>query len=238
MVPLWVYDHPEVTGTVMGVYLALAALSYDRSARSSVADVVERSGLKKSAVYDALRLLERIGATFREGPNEWFLPLDDSATAENPSATAEKDSATAEYPLSRALAREVPEAAQGAAGGEGESKGLNPDEQFDRFWARYPKRDGRKIGKRDALAVWRRMSLGDRRSAWRAAGHYAEACEADVTRAADAHRWLTKRRWEDWGDAVPLTPPAGAPRGGSEWDAQMDALRELNERYQREDDET
>lgn len=103
MVPLWVFDHPLVTGTCLRVYVGLAALAHDRSARCSTAAIVARSEIQKSAVYDALKVLEGLGAITREGKETWFLPLDpDSATTEKlleDSATAETDSATAETHL-------------------------------------------------------------------------------------------------------------------------------------------
>jgi len=83
-----------------------------------------------------------------------------------------------------------------------------PEERFERFWLRYPKRHGKREGKADALRVWMRMIDAERKDAWDAAKHYAAACDADLTRAMDAHRWLTRRRWVDW--AIPATARAVA----------------------------
>jgi hypothetical protein len=84
----------------------------------------------------------------------------------------------------------------------------DPDRGFVEFWDVWPKRHGRKIGRKDALAKWRRLSLDEKRTAYRAARHYAAACDAGQTLAQDAHRWLTKRRWEDWADdAAPTSRP-------------------------------
>ena len=62
MVPLWVYDHPDVSPTVMQVYLGLSALTIADRFTRPIDELVVRTGYKKSAVYAALRVLERIGA--------------------------------------------------------------------------------------------------------------------------------------------------------------------------------
>jgi hypothetical protein len=72
------------------------------------------------------------------------------------------------------------------------------DYRFEDFWAAYPTRDTKKIGKADALKVWRRLSYDEKRAAYAGVAHYAEACQTGVTRAKDAHRWLTKREWVEW----------------------------------------
>ena len=85
---------------------------------------------------------------------------------------------------------------------ESKSKPLSPDGDgralFDPFWQVFPKRNGRKIGKGDAEKVWRRLKPDEISACLVAVGNYAMAVEAGQTIAADAHRWLTKRRWVDW----------------------------------------
>lgn len=74
----------------------------------------------------------------------------------------------------------------------------DPEYGFDRFWDAWPKRNGKKIGKRDALTKWRALSYDDKASAFRGAKNYASASDAGIAGAMDAFRWLEKRRWEDW----------------------------------------
>lgn len=74
----------------------------------------------------------------------------------------------------------------------------DPEYGFDRFWDAWPKRNGKKIGKRDALKKWRVLSYEDKSSAFRGARNYAVASDAGLAGAMDAFRWLEKRRWEDW----------------------------------------
>lgn len=84
------------------------------------------------------------------------------------------------------------------------SKPLLPDgsERFEAFWLRFPKRAGRKIGKRDAQRVWARLKPSEVDSCMAAVANYAKACATGETIAQDAHRWLTKRRWEDWRESA------------------------------------
>lgn len=75
-------------------------------------------------------------------------------------------------------------------------------ELFEPFWRVYPKRNGRKVGKADAEKVWRRLKPADISACLVAVNHYAAACDSGQTLAMDAHRWLTKRRWQDWQEPV------------------------------------
>lgn len=70
--------------------------------------------------------------------------------------------------------------------------------RFDDFWNRYPKRNGKRIGRSQAFAVWKRLSDSDRDQVDAAVEHYRQACEADITIAKDAHRWLSSRVFRDW----------------------------------------
>ena len=84
---------------------------------------------------------------------------------------------------------------------------------FDAFWSAYPRRNGKRIGRADAELKWRRLKPEERVAALVGAEHYAEACERGLTIAADAHRWLEKRRWLDWQEpaAADRRPPTGRP---------------------------
>lgn len=95
------------------------------------------------------------------------------------------------------------------------SKPLLPagSERFEAWWPRFPKRAGRKIGKRDALRVWLRLTSAEMNACEVAVDHYAKACAAGETIAQDAHRWLTKRRWEDWQEAASTEERFVSPAG-------------------------
>ncbi len=81
------------------------------------------------------------------------------------------------------------------------SRGLFAEEgSFEEFWAKYPARRGRKVGKATAAKVWSRLAERDRSDALTAVGNYA----AEVGGyAKDAHRWLRDRIFEEY-----LGPPA------------------------------
>jgi hypothetical protein len=82
-------------------------------------------------------------------------------------------------------------------------------EPFTAFWELYPKRNGKKVGKRLAADKWRKLTGPKRQAAMAAVVHYRDACDAGLTLAKDAHRWLAACAWEDWS-----TPAEAAPRRG------------------------
>jgi hypothetical protein len=106
----------------------------------------------------------------------------------------------------------TPTSFSGSSLGGGErvcgSQGATPETppDFEAFWQAFPKRDGKRIGKADAVRVWGRLTRQQRAAARVAVNHYAEACSRPGSPSAmDPHRWLTRRRWEDW--QTPATPP-------------------------------
>ena len=74
---------------------------------------------------------------------------------------------------------------------------------FDDFWQQYPARDGKKLERGKALAVWKRLSKTKRSAAMTGIEHYADS----GTKPKDAHRWLRDECWTDWQTpAVPDRP--------------------------------
>ena len=73
---------------------------------------------------------------------------------------------------------------------------------FDEFWTVYPKRNGRRIGRSLCEVRWAKLSLDERRAAWRGAVNYAKDCDGGLTIAKDPDRWLRDRLWEDWQEQV------------------------------------
>jgi hypothetical protein len=84
----------------------------------------------------------------------------------------------------------------------------------DYFWPAYPPRNGRKIGKADALAQWVKLSIEDRRAALRGARIMSVEVDLGTTLPPDAHRWLRKRTWQDWQE--PPTEATPKRRGGKQ----------------------
>lgn len=93
-----------------------------------------------------------------------------------------------------------------------------PVDRFPEFWERYPRRDGKRVGRREAERVWERMSEPDRTAALVGVEHYA----ASGWRPKDAHRWLRDRLWEDW--QTPARPTTNtAPSRRAPIDTNRDA---------------
>lgn len=74
------------------------------------------------------------------------------------------------------------------------ASGPEPDDDFEYFWQQYPKRDGKRVGKAEAHAVWKRMTEAERDKAFCGVHHYAES----GWKPKDAVRWLRAKAWEDW----------------------------------------
>lgn len=88
-----------------------------------------------------------------------------------------------------------------------------PDESFTAWWATYPRRNGKRVGRGEALRVWSRLKPAERGAAQIAVRNYAAAVADDMTIAKDPHRWLRARCWEDWLEpAVRDVRGWGAPR--------------------------
>ena len=86
---------------------------------------------------------------------------------------------------------------------------------FEDFWDAYPTRHGKKIGKAKAETAWKKLTDAQRTSAMTAVSNYRHACDADLTLAKDAERWLRGTCYYDWlepatvaKDVVSVTTPA------------------------------
>jgi hypothetical protein len=77
---------------------------------------------------------------------------------------------------------------------------------FDHFWATYPRRHGRILGRGLCEKRWRKLSLEDKRAAYRGARNYATDVVAGLTIAKDPDRWLRDRLWTDWLEVAVHTP--------------------------------
>jgi hypothetical protein len=80
---------------------------------------------------------------------------------------------------------------------------------FEEFWNAYPKRDGKRVGKKQALEQWRKLKWDDRVNAMVAIENYANAA-ADpkvFCPIKDPWRWLKDRLFDDWQEpAKPSNP--------------------------------
>lgn len=85
---------------------------------------------------------------------------------------------------------------------------VDPEPTFEQLWDRYPRRDGKRIARDQAAKQWRRLTGPERIAARRAVEHYRAACDAGLTRAKDAHRWLRDRAFNDWLEPAVADGPA------------------------------
>lgn len=196
ILPVWVLRHVGMTPTILVVYLALAERSLiDRKPPKGVGWVMAASGLGRSAVYGALATLREIGALV-DGDETLFLPVDDhqsahvdsSALVDYSSAHMDDSSAHADRASTTEPRDETPPSPDGDTDAE----------TFAHFWAEWPDRNGKKLGKAKAFGIWKRLSMDDRRAAWRGARNYAAASRRGLAGAMDAFRWLRAKEWEDW----------------------------------------
>lgn len=73
---------------------------------------------------------------------------------------------------------------------------------WEKFWTTYPPRNGRKVGKDKASERWCKLSLTDKRAAYRGATNLRADVDAGRTLAPDAFRWLRDRSWNDYQASV------------------------------------
>ena len=99
-------------------------------------------------------------------------------------------------------------------------------DDFEKTWKLYPKRNGKRVGKKPAFDQWKKLNLEDRRAA------YADIRDRGnaggwPTYIRDMERYLKRREWEDdWSpqrvtNAIPgaksLEPPVVQLRHVEQW---------------------
>lgn len=202
----WVWEHSDAGGTDRLVLLAIADAADDngRNAWPSVATIASKCNVSERTVQRSIQSLEDAGelkVTKQGGghggmradrrPNRYALPVPDGATDCHPErgdgvtpVTERGDTVVADgvTPLSPNPSLNVPERDDAL------------DSEFEDFWRRYPRRHGKKNGKRKARDQWNRLKRPERLAALAGVDNYAESGWL----AMDAHRWLRDKEWEDW----------------------------------------
>lgn len=69
---------------------------------------------------------------------------------------------------------------------------------FEDFWKAYPKRNGKKVGRKECLEYFKSFANGDRELVIIAAQNYAKSKDAKDGYARDPIRFLKKDFWKDW----------------------------------------
>lgn len=84
-------------------------------------------------------------------------------------------------------------------------------ELFTAFWKLYPMRNGHRVGKSKAFALWQEIPAADREKLLPAVTNYAKsltipAKDGFTPAPRDAERFLKADWWRDWIDAADPTP--------------------------------
>lgn len=79
---------------------------------------------------------------------------------------------------------------------------------FEQFWEAYPKRNGRRLGKSKARALFKNLGIQDQALAVAAALNYAESSDAKRGFAKDPERFLKSDYWRDWLEQAQAPPVA------------------------------
>lgn len=103
--------------------------------------------------------------------------------------------------------------------GDDEPDDVQVVSSFEQFWQIYPARNGRKIGKGQALAQWRKLTQQQRRRAYLGALNLARSDQLPK----DAHRFLRRNNagefpFDDWQQPTVLPGGRGDDRAGSHLD--------------------
>lgn len=86
------------------------------------------------------------------------------------------------------------------------------EEEFEKFWQQYPRRNGKRLYKHQAESAYIRLSKSQRERARNAVVHYANACNGGLTLAKDAFRWLRDHAFDDWQTPAVVESAARAAR--------------------------
>lgn len=75
--------------------------------------------------------------------------------------------------------------------------GFDSGAAFASFWAGYPRRNGKRVGRADALRAYKRIVTSEEKATQvsTALENYAAHC-GDLPK--DPHRWLAADRWREW----------------------------------------
>lgn len=210
----WVFEHSDAEASDRLVLLALADHADDESwsCWPSVPRLARKARVSERTVQRCLRSLaeaghievESQGADVRRAdrrPNRYTIRRGDSVTPRS-GVTPETERGDNQRADGVTLLSPEPSVEPPVKPSENPSSTAvdraETERQFEHFWNAYPKRNGKRLGRSDALLHFGRLSIDDRRAAFRGAQHYAAACDAGATIAADAFRWLRKRSFEDW----------------------------------------
>ena len=79
---------------------------------------------------------------------------------------------------------------------------ITATEKFNLFWEQYPKRNNRKVGKKECFDLWKKLKPTDYDLILIAVKNYADSNDAKRNFAVDPKRFFKKDLWRDWIEEV------------------------------------
>jgi hypothetical protein len=158
-----------------------------------------RRHLERMVADEMLELAERGGGRGKVTKYRFLMP--ENKQCQNGTVSAANSVTTRAETVSPGVSHLLP-TKEVTKARDGARADVDPLYGFDHFWGMYPKRNGRRIGRGLCERRWARLSIEDRRAAYRGACNYRADVDAQRTIAKDPDRWLRDRLWEDWQEHV------------------------------------
>ena len=227
IVPSWAVDDPQLNASALRVLLALGTYSDQEGwAYPAVSTVAARINLSRQHVHNALKTLEQLGyieRTQRVRPNGSKASNLYRILFDKPPESVRMMSTTVYIPCKpQFTSKDVnhslhPELTHANLPTENDppispTGGDARDPNFDRFWARYP----RKVAKVAALKAWRKINPDHDTTAAILVGVECH-CESDQWLRDGGQyiphpaTYLSQRRWEDEAPAASAEPKRPIP---------------------------
>jgi hypothetical protein len=228
----WVWDHSKAGGTDRLVLLAIAdSADHDgTNAWPAVSTIARKCQVSERTVQRSIRNLEALGEiavyaqaggtptmTADRRPNLYRVVMADGVTDRHPAPengvtpSAERgDQMTPRGVTPLSPNPSVDPSGQVTPPSTDVDKDPReaPEYGFEKAWAAYPKRNGKRLGKKTALALWRKHPYEVKARIFKAVQHYAAAVEATDTIPRDFERFLKADWWEGWEDGPGARPDA------------------------------
>lgn len=78
---------------------------------------------------------------------------------------------------------------------------------FEAFWASYPRRHGRIVGKTTCWRIWQKLKPDQLTDMLICLRNYAPECDSGLTLAKDPERWMRPPVWEAWREPAERSMP-------------------------------
>jgi hypothetical protein len=212
----WVFDHSPYTLGTRLVHLAIADVANednDHQVWVAQAKIAAKAKVSVRTVRTALAQMVEDGA-LEEVSREAGGTTTYRMKFTTPAKSAEGKSTTEDPGRKRPEPRQIADSRLLLTQGTQDPNTTDADPLlgFQQFWDVYPQRNGKRLGRGKVERMWAKLTLDDRRAAWRGARNYAAGLADSGLSAADPERWVRDRRWTDW--QTPATPdrPTTGPR--------------------------